>query len=67
MHVTATFLYQYLILDILHELIKGPFYCFQPGYDNATGEWDEYPPYINAEGLEIGSPVSNPPSHHFLI
>uniref|UniRef100_A0A6N2LAT9 YTH domain-containing protein n=1 Tax=Salix viminalis TaxID=40686 RepID=A0A6N2LAT9_SALVM len=26
------------------------------GYDNATGEWDEYPPYINAEGLEIGSP-----------
>ena len=28
------------------------------GYDNAAGEWDEYPPYINAEGLEIGSPVS---------
>ncbi|XP_011031256.1 PREDICTED: uncharacterized protein LOC105130443 isoform X3 [Populus euphratica] len=26
------------------------------GYDSATGEWDEYPPYINAEGLEIGSP-----------
>ncbi|KAJ6288198.1 hypothetical protein OIU76_024231 [Salix suchowensis] len=26
------------------------------GYDNATGEWDEYPPYINAEGLEMGSP-----------
>ncbi|CAK7339786.1 unnamed protein product [Dovyalis caffra] len=26
------------------------------GYDNTTGEWDEYPPYINAEGLEIGSP-----------
>lgn len=28
------------------------------GYDNGTGEWDEYPPYMNAEGLEIGSPVS---------
>ncbi|KAF9668412.1 hypothetical protein SADUNF_Sadunf14G0000800 [Salix dunnii] len=26
------------------------------GYDNATDEWDEYPPYINADGLEIGSP-----------
>ncbi|KAJ6676002.1 EVOLUTIONARILY CONSERVED C-TERMINAL REGION 5 [Salix viminalis] len=26
------------------------------GYDNANDEWDEYPPYINAEGLEIGSP-----------
>uniref|UniRef100_A0A6P4AFA1 YTH domain-containing family protein n=2 Tax=Ziziphus jujuba TaxID=326968 RepID=A0A6P4AFA1_ZIZJJ len=26
------------------------------GYDNGAGEWDEYPPYVNAEGLEIGSP-----------
>ncbi|XVF86265.1 hypothetical protein PTKIN_Ptkin18bG0026700 [Pterospermum kingtungense] len=26
------------------------------GYDTAAGEWDEYPPYINAEGLELGSP-----------
>ncbi|KAJ4844506.1 hypothetical protein Tsubulata_006348 [Turnera subulata] len=26
------------------------------GYDNAAGEWDEYPAYVNAEGLEIGSP-----------
>ncbi|XP_043709524.1 YTH domain-containing protein ECT2-like isoform X1 [Telopea speciosissima] len=26
------------------------------GYDNGTGEWDEYPHYVNAEGLEIGSP-----------
>ncbi|XP_021670268.1 YTH domain-containing protein ECT4 isoform X3 [Hevea brasiliensis] len=25
------------------------------GYDNAIGEWDEYPPYVNTEGLEIGS------------
>ncbi|XP_031257013.1 YTH domain-containing protein ECT4 isoform X2 [Pistacia vera] len=26
------------------------------GYDNVTGEWDEYAPYVNAEGLELGSP-----------
>ncbi|XP_042494387.1 YTH domain-containing protein ECT2-like isoform X2 [Macadamia integrifolia] len=26
------------------------------GYDNGIGEWDEYPHYVNAEGLEIGSP-----------
>ncbi|KAF5726837.1 hypothetical protein HS088_TW22G00521 [Tripterygium wilfordii] len=26
------------------------------GYENANGEWDEYPPYANAEGLEMGSP-----------
>ncbi|KAL5747060.1 hypothetical protein ACOSQ2_024357 [Xanthoceras sorbifolium] len=26
------------------------------GYDNVTGEWDEYSPYVNAEGLELGSP-----------
>ncbi|XP_065863942.1 YTH domain-containing protein ECT4 isoform X1 [Euphorbia lathyris] len=26
------------------------------GYENAIAEWDEYPPYVNAEGLEIGSP-----------
>ncbi|KAJ4725475.1 evolutionarily conserved C-terminal region 5 [Melia azedarach] len=26
------------------------------GYDHVTGEWDEYPPYVNAEGLELGSP-----------
>ncbi|KAK8296432.1 hypothetical protein V6Z12_D05G123900 [Gossypium hirsutum] len=25
------------------------------GYDNSAGEWDEYPPYVNAEGLELGS------------
>ncbi|KAB2060207.1 hypothetical protein ES319_A10G001300v1 [Gossypium barbadense] len=25
------------------------------GYDNAAGEWDEYPPYVNADGLELGS------------
>lgn len=36
------------------------FPCFDValGYDNGAGEWDEYPPYLNAEGLEIGSPVS---------
>lgn len=28
------------------------------GYENGTGEWDEYPPYLNSEGLEITSPVS---------
>ncbi|KAL6335581.1 hypothetical protein AAG906_030711 [Vitis piasezkii] len=32
------------------------YYYGATGYDNAAGEWDEYPPYINAEGLEIGSP-----------
>ncbi|EXB26126.1 hypothetical protein L484_010443 [Morus notabilis] len=26
------------------------------GYENGAGEWDEYPQYLNAEGLEIGSP-----------
>ncbi|KAL5554277.1 hypothetical protein UlMin_041678 [Ulmus minor] len=31
-----------------------PFYY--RGYDNGVGEWDEYPQYVNAEGLEIGSP-----------
>ncbi|XP_017606658.1 YTH domain-containing protein ECT4 isoform X2 [Gossypium arboreum] len=25
------------------------------GYDNSAGEWDEYPPYVNADGLELGS------------
>ncbi|CAN1143883.1 YTH domain-containing protein ECT2 [Linum perenne] len=25
------------------------------GYDNGTGEWDEYSPYINTEGLDLGS------------
>ncbi|KAJ8770841.1 hypothetical protein K2173_021756 [Erythroxylum novogranatense] len=31
-----------------------PFYY--RGYGNATNEWDEYPSYMNAEGLDIGSP-----------
>lgn len=26
------------------------------GYENPTGEWEEYPRYINAEGIEVGSP-----------
>ncbi|XP_061361358.1 YTH domain-containing protein ECT4 isoform X3 [Gastrolobium bilobum] len=26
------------------------------GFDNGNGEWDEYPSYVNSEGLEIGSP-----------
>ncbi|XP_011625785.1 uncharacterized protein LOC18440791 isoform X2 [Amborella trichopoda] len=26
------------------------------GYDAHVGEWDEYPPYVNAEGMEVGSP-----------
>ncbi|XP_039052213.1 YTH domain-containing protein ECT4-like isoform X2 [Hibiscus syriacus] len=25
------------------------------GYDNTAGEWDEYPQYVNADGLELGS------------
>lgn len=50
----------------------GPYICFwrkkvsfsylfcdgTPGYEGGSGEWEEYPPYVNAEGLEIGSPVS---------
>lgn len=36
-----------------------------PGFDNANGEWDEYPSYVNSEGLEIGSPVRI--QHLFLI
>jgi hypothetical protein len=27
-----------------------------PGFDNGSGEWDEYP-YVNSGGIEIGSPV----------
>ncbi|XP_025693219.1 YTH domain-containing protein ECT4 isoform X2 [Arachis hypogaea] len=26
------------------------------GFENANGEWDEYPSYVNSEGLDIGSP-----------
>ncbi|KAF7843103.1 YTH domain-containing protein ECT4 isoform X1 [Senna tora] len=29
---------------------------FYRGFENANGEWDEYPSYITSEGLEIGSP-----------
>ncbi|XP_028759088.1 YTH domain-containing protein ECT4 isoform X2 [Neltuma alba] len=29
---------------------------FYPGFESANGEWDDYPSYINSEGLEIGSP-----------
>ena len=36
-----------------------------PGFDNANGEWDEYPSYVNSDGLEIGSPVRI--WHLFLI
>lgn len=28
------------------------------GYENTSGEWDEYPQYVNAEGVGVGSPVS---------
>lgn len=31
--------------------------CVTLGYENGAVEWDEYPQYLNAEGLEIGSPV----------
>ncbi|CAN8259541.1 unnamed protein product [Cochlearia groenlandica] len=27
------------------------------GYENSTGEWDEYSSYVNVEGLDITSPV----------
>ncbi|XP_077238628.1 YTH domain-containing protein ECT4-like [Tasmannia lanceolata] len=26
------------------------------GYENPTGEWDAYPQFVNAEGMELGSP-----------
>ncbi|RWR84220.1 hypothetical protein CKAN_01301300 [Cinnamomum micranthum f. kanehirae] len=26
------------------------------GYENTSGEWDEYPQYVHAEGVEVGSP-----------
>uniref|UniRef100_A0A5B6YQW1 YTH domain-containing family protein n=1 Tax=Davidia involucrata TaxID=16924 RepID=A0A5B6YQW1_DAVIN len=29
---------------------------YYKGYQNAPGEWDEYSPYINPEGLDVGSP-----------
>ncbi|GAV78065.1 YTH domain-containing protein [Cephalotus follicularis] len=28
---------------------------YYKSYENANGEWDEYPPYVKAEGLELGS------------
>lgn len=46
---------------MLLSLIEGKRYnviICDVGYENGTGEWDEYPPYLNAEGLEISSPVS---------
>ncbi|XP_017979167.1 PREDICTED: YTH domain-containing family protein 2 isoform X3 [Theobroma cacao] len=30
-------------------------FYYRAGYDNAAGEWDEFPPYVNPEGLELGS------------
>lgn len=29
----------------------------EPGYENPTGEWDDYSSYVNVEGLDITSPV----------
>lgn len=29
---------------------------YYKGYENASGEWDEYSPYVNTEGLDVGSP-----------
>ncbi|KAE8658696.1 Evolutionarily conserved C-terminal region 5 isoform 4 [Hibiscus syriacus] len=37
------------------------------GYDNTAGEWDEYPPSVNAEGLELGPMVRISPSHSSVI
>ncbi|XP_010542539.1 PREDICTED: uncharacterized protein LOC104815708 isoform X2 [Tarenaya hassleriana] len=36
--------------------LPGPYGFTEPGYENARGEWDEYSPYIAAEGLDITSP-----------
>ncbi|KAK7254989.1 hypothetical protein RIF29_28388 [Crotalaria pallida] len=33
-----------------------PHAFYYRGFDNTNGEWDEYPSYVNSEGLEIGSP-----------
>ncbi|XP_062008877.1 YTH domain-containing protein ECT4 isoform X2 [Rosa rugosa] len=37
------------------------------GYENGTGEWDEYPPYLNSEGLEIASPGVYNENHPSLV
>jgi hypothetical protein len=28
------------------------------GYENASGDWEEYPHYVNLDGLDVGSAVS---------
>ncbi|KAE8688228.1 YTH domain-containing family protein 2 [Hibiscus syriacus] len=44
-----------------HNVYSPTIYAPQPqafyyrGYDNTAGEWDEYPRYVNADGLEFGS------------
>ncbi|XWS16586.1 hypothetical protein CRYUN_Cryun34aG0101400 [Craigia yunnanensis] len=35
--------------------------AYYRGYDNAAGEWEEYLPYMNAEGPELGSPGPHSP------
>ncbi|XP_050382188.1 YTH domain-containing protein ECT1 isoform X2 [Argentina anserina] len=37
------------------------------GYENGTGEWEEYPPYLNSEGLEITSPGVYNENHPSLV
>ncbi|GJN15480.1 hypothetical protein PR202_gb02400 [Eleusine coracana subsp. coracana] len=34
-----------------------PFYYQGSGQENSLHEWDAYPPYMSAEGLEVGPPV----------
>ncbi|KAJ0263931.1 Evolutionarily conserved C-terminal region 5 [Hirschfeldia incana] len=44
----------YLPSSILSPQAQGFYYR---GYENPTGEWDEYSSYVNVEGLDITSPV----------
>lgn len=61
-----------LCLDLFNGIVWSSFnlvydVSVTPGFNNANGEWDEYPPYINSEGLEIGSPVRIWPLFHINI
>ena len=51
------------VLDFFHFIFKtitkiGPMYVCTTGYDNPSSEWEEYPPYLNIEGMEVASTVS---------
>ncbi|CAA6670007.1 unnamed protein product [Spirodela intermedia] len=36
---------------------------FDAGYENSRAMWDEYPQFLNSEGMELGSHVRCPSSH----